>query len=109
MDGSESPMRAWSAATGIGVVHDVVVNERAGLQQFECCYCANDLGTVVAACAAPTPVRKRWTKALATPEQGVQCIEEWLHLIPNGVQNWRLLRKERLKFFVDPVPEIFDI
>ncbi len=103
------PMRARMAASGIGVVHDVVVDQRAGLEELKCCDRSDDLGAVITAGSAPPPVREGGAQPLAAREKGAGGVQDGEQLFPNGVEHRLLAFEESLELFVHADAEVFSI
>ncbi len=77
----EGPMHAGPASTGVGAVHQVVVDERAGLQPLERGRGRDDSRLV--RCAArnePTGVAELGAESLAAGDERDRCVGEALEV-----------------------------
>src|SRR5690606_27724494 len=94
VQGLEAPVRCGCAAPGIGVVDDVVVDERGRVEDLERAgegdHCLEPVLGVVrrARDAVPAPITKARSKALPTaeklPREGRERLEVSSHLGENG-------------------------
>ncbi len=90
----EAPVRRGHAATRVAAVHDVVVDERAGLQQLERGRRGHRLLAVGAAGAAPAPVGERRAQALAAAQEVGERLGERREVGADVVEDRHLLREE---------------
>ena len=86
MHAREAPVRRGQAATGVGAVHDVVVDESAGLEELQSRGCAQGFLGVRSAGAAVAPPAERRTQPLAAAEQVGDSLDERVEVVADAVE-----------------------
>ncbi len=93
----ELPVHGRPAAPGVAGVHDVVVHEGAGLQQFQGRRGGVDLRAVLAAGRPPAPVAERRAQPLAARQQALHRIQARQQVVADRRQVRALARQEQFE------------
>ena len=102
----ELPVQRGLAPPGVAGVHEIVVDQRTGMQQFQGRRGSDDLRAVRPARTAPAPVAERGPQPLAPGQQARDRLGSGQQFSPGGEQHVVLLAEERLQCAVHPVTDL---
>jgi hypothetical protein len=97
------------AAPGVAAVHDVVVDQRGGLEELEGRRDGHDAGRVVTARAAPAPVAEGRPQPLAAAQQVADGVHQRGELVRHAVEDVGLPGEQVVQGLVDPVAQVLGI
>ncbi|GFJ88657.1 hypothetical protein Prum_022990 [Phytohabitans rumicis] len=107
MAGREAPVHRRLAAPGVGAVHEVVVDQRAGLHQLQGGDGRDHSVRVGAAGSPVAPVRERGPQPLAAPEHEVfDGVGDRQQCLVDGRQPGPPHPEELGERLVDPGPQV---